>query len=104
MKILRPNAHSAPTPRRGVALLLSMMVLIVVIVIVSQINHLTNTDARVAHNDITLTTMDLAIESALLEVYERLKEDASSSGDEGTPEGSPEEQPPPVPARPDPLG
>jgi len=75
---------------RGAALLLSFLVLIVIIAITYQIHTVTKTDARVTHNEITRQQMDLAIESALLQVLEDLAEDAraaqaSESGGAGDP-------------------
>ena len=69
--------------RSGAALLLSVLVLIVLITIVFQIRVTTMTDARVARNDVGLTTMELAIEAAKLEVFEQLKADAEASASQG---------------------
>jgi len=65
-------------------LLLSVLVLFVVITLSIQIGIGTMTDARVARNDLGLAAMDDAIESALLEVAEQLKNDAAGGegGDE----------------------
>jgi hypothetical protein len=67
-----------------VALLLSFLVLLVIVAIAFQIDISTKTDARVAENDITITRMDEAIDSSLLQVYEMLKQDgeASAAADE----------------------
>jgi hypothetical protein len=54
-------------------------VLIVLAAIIFQLYISTNTDARVARNDVTLASMEQAIESALLEVYDRLESDAEAS-------------------------
>ena len=71
----------------GSALLLTMLVLIVLAAIVFQLHISTITDARVARNDVALMTMDQAIESTLLEVYDRLLTDAeSAAAGEGQPE------------------
>ncbi len=70
--------------RRGTALLLSILVLFVVITIVFQISIGSMTDARVARNDVRLTTMDLAIESASFDIFEQLRADAEAAGDAGT--------------------
>lgn len=75
--------------QRGAALLLSFLVLLVIIAIVFQINIVTSTDARVARNDVTLTTMDLAVESAMLQVYQSLIDDAAGGGEEGLEGGAP---------------
>lgn len=64
-------------------MLLSVLVLIVVITIVMQISIGTITDARVARNTVGLTTMEQAIESVLLQVYEDLLADMESEGDAG---------------------
>ena len=79
MKLLRPSADRA---RRGAALLLSLLLLFVLVAIAIQISVTTGTDARVARNDLTLTSMDLAIESAMLQVQETLKTDAEAAGAE----------------------
>jgi hypothetical protein len=76
MKIHRLRSHTAPPEREGAALLLSLLILLVLVAIVIQINVSTGTDARVARNDVGLTGMDLATESALLQVYDKLKSDA----------------------------
>jgi hypothetical protein len=68
---------------RGSALLLSFLVLIVLAAIIFQLYIGTSTDARVARNDVTLAAMDQAIESALLEVYDRLLSDGESAASGG---------------------
>ena len=85
MRLPRPRREAlrAAPSRRGAALMLSLLVLFVLVAIVFQINIATSTDARVGRNDVALTTMDLAIESVLLEVTETLVMDAESGGDEG---------------------
>lgn len=70
----------AARERRGAALFMSFFLMIVILAVAFQITVSTGTDARVARNDVGLTTMDLAIESALLEVFEILKEDLASGG------------------------
>jgi hypothetical protein len=77
---MKPIAVPSSSSRRGAALLMSMLVLLVLAALVFQIAITTQTDARVARNDITLTTMDLVCESALLEVGDRLKTDADAGG------------------------
>jgi hypothetical protein len=62
--------------------MLSLLVLFVLVAIVFQLNISTGTDARIARNEVVLTQMDLAIASAQLEVFEKLKSDAES-GDSG---------------------
>ncbi len=59
--------------------MLSLLVLFVLILIISQISYSTKTDERVTRNEETLTSMDLAIESILLQVYDDLTSDAESS-------------------------
>ena len=92
MKLLRNGrrADRAGAERRGAALLLSLLILLVLVAIVIQINVSTSTDARVARNDVGLTTIDQAVESALLQVYDQLETDgaadaASSGGAAGAP-------------------
>jgi len=82
MKALR-HPSSAPAGERGAALLLSFMVLLVLILILAQIKYSTDTAARVARNEETMLSMNLSIESALLQVYEDLKTDAESAGTAG---------------------
>ncbi len=72
--------RSSVSSRRGAALLMSMLVLLVLAALVFQIAISTQTDARVARNDVTLTQMDLVCESALLEISDKLKTDAESGG------------------------
>ena len=87
MRILRHRARLARAGQRGVALLLALLLLVVLIAITIQISVTTGTDARVARNDMTLSSMDLAIESALLQVDETLATDgeAASQGAAGAP-------------------
>ena len=89
MKLLR-HARSAGGPRRGAALILSLLLLFVLVAITLQIGVTTGTDARVARNDLTMTSMDLAIESAMLQVQETLKTDgeASSEGAQQQPDAA----------------
>lgn len=84
--MLHPTkALSAPRSRRGSALLMAFLMIILLFGIVFQLWFSTNIDLRVADNEVTATQMDLAIESALQEVYDRLKTDgeAAASGAEG---------------------
>jgi type II secretory pathway component PulK len=67
--------------RRGAALLLAVLLLLVLVAIVFQINVSTSTQARVGRNEIGLATMDMAIESALLELSDKLKIDGESASD-----------------------
>ena len=82
MKLIRPSRFGA---RRGAALLLSLLILFVLVAIVFQLSITTNTDARVGRNDVSLVTMDLVIESAMLEEMQLLISDgeAAQGGDEG---------------------
>ena len=82
MQLLQ-NPQRAPRARRGAALMLSMLVLMVLVLIVWQIGIGTRTQFQVARNDVTGTHMDLAIESALLEVFEQLKADAEADSQGG---------------------
>lgn len=88
--MLQRRLSVAAPRRRGAALLLSVLVLIVVITIVIQISISTITDARVARNSVGITTMEQAIESVLLQVYEDLLADMDTGGGEaGMPDGMP---------------
>jgi len=79
--LLPPSGRNAP--RRGAALVLSFMVLLVLILILAQIKYSTATDARVARNEEVVLSMDMAIESAFLQVFEDLKADAESDAGGG---------------------
>jgi len=78
--MLLPRSSPAACARRcrGSALLLAFLVLILLAAILFQLYIGVTTDARVARNDVTLTSMHQAIESALLEVYDRLLQDAEA--------------------------
>ena len=83
--LMRTLRRPSPASQRGAALLLSVLVLFVVITISIQIGIGTMTDARVARNDLGLAAMDDAIESAMLEVTEQLKNDlGGAEEDAGT--------------------
>ena len=69
----------AASPEDGVALLLAFLVLIVLFAIVYQIHTVTQTDARVTRNELTRARMDLAIQSAMLQEFEDLAEDARAA-------------------------
>lgn len=86
--MLLPGPLTAPRARRGSALLMAFLVLIVLAAILFQLYIGTTTDARVARNDVTLTAMDQAIESALLEVQDRLLTDAESGAAAGAGAGA----------------
>jgi hypothetical protein len=79
----RETHRRARPERRGAALMLSMLVLMVLILVVFQIKIASDTDARVARNDEAITAMDLAVESALLQVFEDLKLDAENDAAAG---------------------
>jgi hypothetical protein len=84
------------TRRSGAALLLSLLVLLVIVAVVFQISISTNTDAQVARNDLTMTGMDLAIESAFLQSKQTLRDD-SDAGAAGGDSGSPQDLPGDIP-------
>lgn len=87
---MRPRPYTgSQSSRSGAALLLSLLILLVLVAIVIQINVGTSTDARVARNDIGLTAMDLAVESALLQVDDQLLQDGQNSDAGGAPGGAP---------------
>jgi hypothetical protein len=69
---------SARTRCRGSALLLAFLVLILLAAILFQLYIGTTTDARVARNEVNLTAMNQAIESALIKVYDELIQDAEA--------------------------
>ncbi|MBL8858580.1 MAG: hypothetical protein JNL28_08760 [Planctomycetes bacterium] len=83
------HATAAGARRRGAALLLSLMILLILVAIVIQINVSTGTVARISRNDITITTMDLACESALLQMAESLKADADADSSGAATQGAP---------------
>jgi hypothetical protein len=66
-------------PRRGSALLMAFLMIILLFGIIFQLWLSTNVDLRVADNEVTTTQMDLAVESALQEVYDRLKTDGEAA-------------------------
>ncbi len=82
MKLLSSPGRAA-AERHGAALMLSFMVMLVLILILWQIKYSTDTAGRVARNDETVNAMDLAIESAFLQVFEDLKSDGESSSAPG---------------------
>ncbi len=85
--LLPSNAVRTATSRSGAALMMSLLVLMVLVLVVWQIGISTSTQYQVARNDVGLTQIDLAIESALLETFEQLLADAEASGAGG--EGAP---------------
>jgi len=68
--------------RRGSALLMAFLMLIVLYAIIFQLWYTTSADLRVTQNDVTTTQMDLAIESAMQEVFDRLRTDGEAAADE----------------------
>lgn len=97
---MRLAGHSH-TRRSGAALLLAVLLLLVLVAIVFQINVSTSTQARVSRNEIGLSSMDMAIESALLEVCDKLKIDAEGASDSQAsqnPAGAPPAAPGAAPA------
>ncbi|MBK7641642.1 MAG: hypothetical protein IPJ19_01110 [Planctomycetes bacterium] len=79
---LRPT-HVHPG-RQGAALLMAVMILIVLAAIVFQLHVATLTEARVGRNDVAISTQELAIESALLEMNDKLKTDGESADSAGS--------------------
>jgi len=79
VRILRRAPLRAAEELRGAALLMAFLVLIVLLAIVYQVHTVTQTDARVTRNEITRSTMDLALQSVMLQVYEDLAEDARAA-------------------------
>jgi type II secretory pathway pseudopilin PulG len=71
---------------------MAVLILIVLAAIVFQIFVATNAAARIGRNDVAMSAQELAIESALLEMYDKLKTDgesADSGGSGAAPGGSP---------------
>src|SRR5688572_11697556 len=92
--MLLPRRRSARTDCRGSALLLAFLVLILLAAILFQLYIGTTTDARVARNEVTLTSMNQAIESALIKVYDDLLTDAEAgAASAGTESGAGMEAP-----------
>jgi hypothetical protein len=89
VRTLHRRALRVPAARRGVALLLAVLLLVVLLAITIQIRVATGTDARVARNDLSLASMDLVVESALLNVHEMLKTDGESTGESPGAAGQP---------------
>jgi hypothetical protein len=73
------SCRTAHAERSGSALMLALLVLLVLIAITAQLNFGVNNEERVTKNDVTLTAMDLAIESAMLEVVDQLKTDGEAA-------------------------
>lgn len=83
--------HSARVQRRrrGSALLMAFLMLIVLYAIIFQLWYTTSADLRVTQNDVATTQMDLAVESALQEVFDRLRTDGeAAAGDSGAGAGA----------------
>ena len=85
MTLRRDRSANARQPRKGSALLMAFLMIILLYAIVFQLSYGTKADLRVAENDVTITQMDMAIESALQEVYDMLKQDAAAAEGEGEP-------------------
>lgn len=80
----RIHASRAPrSSRRGSALLMAFLMLIVIYAIVFQLWFTTSADLRVTQNDVTTTQLDQAIESALQEVFDRLRTDGEAETEAG---------------------
>ena len=62
---------------------MAFLMIILLYAIIFQLNYGTKADLRVAENDVTITQMDMSIESALQEVYDRLKQDGATAASEG---------------------
>lgn len=62
---------------------MAFLMIILLYAIIFQLNYGTKADLRVAENDVTITQMDSSIESALQEVYDRLKQDGATAAAEG---------------------
>ena len=59
---------------------MSLLVLLVLAALAFQISVTASTDARITRNDVTLTVMDNSIESALLQIFDKLKLDGEGGG------------------------
>ncbi|MBM3987913.1 MAG: general secretion pathway protein GspK [Planctomycetes bacterium] len=79
MTLQRDRSANARRPRKGSALLMAFLMIILLYAIVFQLSYGTKADLRVTENDVTITQMDMAIESALQEVYDSLAQDAAAS-------------------------
>jgi hypothetical protein len=75
-------AHAPRHARRGSALLMAFLMLIVIYAIVFQLWYTTAADLRVTQNDVTTTQIDLAIESSLQEVFDRLRTDGEAEAEQ----------------------
>ncbi|MFM7298501.1 MAG: hypothetical protein ACKO4Q_14955, partial [Planctomycetota bacterium] len=63
MTLRRDRSANARQPRKGSALLMAFLMIILLYAIVFQLSYGTKADLRVAENDVTITQMDMAIES-----------------------------------------
>lgn len=82
--------HRQANPdRRGAALLLAFLVLMVILMITYQITRSTSTDQIETRRSLVFTGMDLAIESAFLQVAEDLVADGDAGGAEESGEDLP---------------
>ena len=82
MKILA-NPSSTAGERRGAAMMISLLILLVLILIIGQISIGTATDKKVTINSVRSTGMEMAMESALLRVYDQLVQDAEADAEAG---------------------
>ncbi|MCA9001409.1 MAG: hypothetical protein KDB61_05770, partial [Planctomycetes bacterium] len=73
---------------RGAALLITFLVMIVVLMIVYQVNRITATEQIDADRTLTLTRMNLAIQSAQQQVEQDLLTDAQADAEEDTGAGA----------------
>jgi type II secretory pathway pseudopilin PulG len=84
---MRLRATEAHPGRSGAALLMAVLILIVLAAIVFQIFVATSGAARIARNDLAMSAQELAIESALLEEYDKIKTDGEAA-DSGSAAGA----------------
>jgi hypothetical protein len=83
MRILHSkHARTNDPDQRGAALLLSFLVLIVILMICYQVNRTVSGNQIEATRNSTLTSMELGIDSLLLQIHEDLKADAEGGGAE----------------------
>ncbi len=89
---LLPSHKATARDERGAALLITFLVLIVVLMIVYQVNRITANEQIEADRSLTLTSMNLAIEAAFLQVEQDLLADAQADA-EGEEEEGPGAEP-----------
>ena len=85
MKLLRriELVRASHPDRRGAALMLALLVLFVLVAVVFQIKVGTDTHSRADRNTRRVMSIDNAIESAMLQVFEDLKADGEATNDSG---------------------